>query len=196
MLDQNTQVRIGDVLTMAGILTNDQLDDRLEIAQTIGQPLGQTLLQLGDLSKHQLRCVVHVQSLVVDGLLDQARAVDAVKLVVNQDLALEEALEQVGFANDNAWSARLGQLLVDSGVITRKRLARGLVCSTNQCCPLGHALIQLGLLNPAVLTLALSLQKDIRTGKKTRDQALQELRNSADVPTQRFTVEDFQPPQG
>ncbi|MBY0548040.1 MAG: hypothetical protein K2W95_12165 [Candidatus Obscuribacterales bacterium] len=195
MPDQNTQVRIGDVLTMAGILTAEQLDDRLEIAKTIGQPLGQTLLQLGDLSKHQLRCVVHVQSLVVDGLLDQVRAVEAIKLVVVNDITVEAALEAVGFANDSAWSARLGQLLVDSGVITRKRLARGLVCSTNQCCPLGHALIQLGLLNPAILTLALSLQRDIRTGKKTRDQALQELRGCAEVPTQRLTAEDFQQPR-
>ena len=192
MLEQNTQVRIGDVLTMAGILTIDELDERLEIARTIGQPLGQTLLQLGDLSKYQLRCIVQVQSLVVDGLLNQERAIDAVKIVVHDRQSLETALEAVGFTSDTAWSARLGQLLVDSGVITLKRLARGLVCSTNQCCPLGHALIQLGLLDPSLLALALDLQKDIRTGKKTRDQALQELALTVEPKTMRLPVSEFQ----
>ncbi len=180
MIEQNTLVRIGDVLTLAGILTVGQLDDRLEIAQTIGQPLGQTLIQLGDVSKYQLRCIVQVQSLVGDGLIEQDKAVDAIRIVCRDGESLEAAFAKVGFVDDTAWSARLGQLLVDSGVLTRKRLARGLVCSTKQCCPLGHSLIQLGLLQPSVLSMALSLQKDIRTGRKTRDQALTELRGATD----------------
>lgn len=175
MPEQHVLVRIGDVLTRAGILSDDQLDDRLEIARTIGQPLGQTLVQLGDLSKYQLRCVVTVQSLVGDGLLDQTKAVEAVKLVCREGESLEQAFTQLGFVSDTAWSARLGQLLLDARALSRKRLARGLVWSAKHCCPLGHALIQLSLLNPGVLSHALSLQKDIRTGRKTRDEAVNEL---------------------
>jgi hypothetical protein len=191
MLDQNSMVRIGDVLTKAGVLTEAQLDDRLEIAKTIGQPIGQTLLQLGDVSKYQLRCVVQVQALVADGLLAQDPAVEVVKIVCRQNESLEDALEKVGFVSDTAWSARLGQLLLDSGMLTKKQLARGLVCSTNHCSPLGHSLIQLGLLQPSILALALALQKDIRTGRKTRDQALSELRSSTEIKTMKIPVDEF-----
>lgn len=182
MLEGNTLILIGEVLTRAGILSSEQLQDRLEITKTIGQPLGQTLLQLGDLSKYQLRCVVQLQSLMGDGLLDEDKAVTATKLVCQDGCSLEQAFEKIGVVSESAWRSRLGQLLLDSGVLTRRRLARGLVVATRQCSPLGHCLIQLGLLDPSILSLALSLQRDVRTGRKTRDQALSELRASSAAP--------------
>lgn len=169
-------VRIGELLTRAGVLSPEEVREQLEIAGTIGQRIGQTLVQLGKLADHQLLSVVEVQSLLADGAISLDMAVGAVRLVCNDDVYLEDALKQMGASDSCAESSRLGELLRASGLVRQDELCRALSMCLTDGIPLGHALLRLKILNPRVLADALAAQKRIRAGETTIADAAHELK--------------------
>ncbi len=193
------QIRIGELLVGAGVISPAQLESRLEQAQTIGEFLGQVLLQSGDLTRYQLLAVIQVQSLLVDGILSPEEGNKVVELVCRQEQDLKEALKAFGFGDQVDGTCRLGQLLLEAGLINPKRLLKSLSRSMSSCMPLGATLVQLRMLPPDVVALALRLQRQVRSGALSRKQAVASLaelagRLRADVSAgalKKTTVEDF-----
>ncbi|HEY9870140.1 MAG TPA: hypothetical protein V6D08_13320 [Candidatus Obscuribacterales bacterium] len=170
-------IRIGELLARAGILSPEEIREHLEIAGTIGQRLGQTLVQLGKLTDHQLLSVVEVQALLADGAVSLDMAVGAIRLVCNDGVCLDDALKQLGASDACAESSRLGELLRAAGLVTQDDLWRALSMCLTDSIPLGHALLRLKILTPQALADALSAQKRIRAGQTSISEAARELGN-------------------
>lgn len=167
---------IGELLKSAGLLSADLLEKRLEVSRSIGQPLGQTLLQYSDLNELQLISVLQVQSLQRDKVLSSEETMTAIKVIFEQSLCLEEALEHLGMIDREGWTNRLGELLVSSKHITDSSLHKALYLALKDCRPLGHILVQEGMVKPVVVAKALSVQKRLREGLLSPDNGMLELK--------------------
>jgi hypothetical protein len=168
------QIKIGQLLVRAGILTDGKMNQRLDLARQLGLPLGQVLLQSHDLNREALLSCIHVQSLVLENLISLETAVEIVRDVCRNHETLETALANVGLAEQHL-THRLGELLVSSGHLSEESLAWALLTSGEIGVPLGHVLIQTGVVLPDIVGLALTTQRQIRLKIMTMDEAIDRL---------------------
>lgn len=169
------QIKIGQILVRAGILTEGKMNQRLDLARQLGLPLGQILLQSNDLTREQLLSSIHVQSLVLENLITLERGVTIIKDICKNNFTIDEALVAAGLG-DQHLTHRLGELLVASGHLSDDSLAWALLTAGELGVPLGHILIQTSVVNPAVVGLALTTQRQIRMKVMTTDEAVDRLR--------------------
>jgi AraC-like DNA-binding protein len=73
-------IRIGELLIRAGFLSQTDLEEALEIAQTTDQRIGQVLLRSGFLTTQQLQYALSVQEQIRAGSLSVERGIEALKL--------------------------------------------------------------------------------------------------------------------
>src|ERR1700679_3156134 len=93
MTTETTGVRLGDLLTGAGLLKPADLREAMLIAKQQGLPVGRVLIMSAYLTEHQLQAAVRAQSMLKDGLIDQETVTKALALVGAEDLSLENALK-------------------------------------------------------------------------------------------------------
>lgn len=175
-------IKIGELLIRAGILTEGKLNQRLDLARQLGLPVGQIFMQSGDLNKEQLLNCIHVQSLVLEGLITLSVAVDVIRDMHKKELTLEQSLELNGLA-DQHLTHRLGELLVQSGYLTDENLAWALLTSGEIGIPLGHVLIQTSVVPPDIVGIALTTQRQIRMRIMTMDEAVERLKSHQPIAT-------------
>ena len=89
--------RIGLLLTEAGILAPQQLDDAIKVGTQSGMPFLKVLVSSGSLKQHELQAVIRAQSLIWSGLLDVERAVKALNIVHENNVSIDEGLRSVGW---------------------------------------------------------------------------------------------------
>lgn len=89
--------RIGLLLTEAGILAPKQLDDAIQNGDQSGTPFLRVLVSSGELKQHELQAVIRAQSLIWSGLLDVEHAIQALSIVHNNDVSIDEGLRDVGW---------------------------------------------------------------------------------------------------
>src|ERR1700737_3016551 len=85
-------IKIGELLMRSGAITEGKLNQRLDLARQLGLPLGQVLMQSGDLQKEQLHNCIHVQSLVLEGLITLETGVQVIRAIHKSVMTLDEAL--------------------------------------------------------------------------------------------------------
>jgi len=90
-------------------------------------------------------------------------------------LALELDLEQQGFVSLPGNHARLGDLLVVSGLISEKEIDVAVVLALNARIPLGRALVQAGRINRSVIVHALKQQTLVRLGQISFEMAVESI---------------------
>jgi len=181
LVDTSESLRIGKLLTEAGVIAAEALDERLELSKTIGQPIGQILLQSGDLTKYQLICTVQVQSLILDGALTRSTGIKVIAAVCKDAADFGEALTQAGFELNHPVTCRLGELLVEAELLSQERLMQALQTSFETLLPLGQTLVRQKFLRPDVIAKALILQTKVRAGVVSRETAIEQLRIPAEV---------------
>lgn len=172
-------VQIGQLLTGAGLLTQEALDEALLKARERGLPIGTELLTLGWISQRQLRAAVEAQSMVNDGLVALDSAIRALAKASAEDTTLEHALEVIGAlgkTNMGLGHNRLGELLISAGFITQAQLADCLTTTAETGMPLGRVLKFKHIISDDLLLAALKAQRMIREGSLTRDGAMQVLK--------------------
>jgi len=190
MEEQTKPIRVGDILINAGMLTSEVMNNRAETSKLLGQPLGQTLIQEGDVTRYQLMCVVQLQSLISDGALSLDLAVSAMKLVHEDECFLEDALKDLGFVEEERlWKTRLGDLLVEAGIINEVQLKCALDTAFRDCTPLGQTFLRAGFVAPAIIGKTLELQKRIRSKEIAREDAVKELRSLHEKDTPSVTLD-------
>lgn len=169
------QIRIGELLVRSGILGEGKLNQRLDLARQLGLPLGQILIQSNDLPKEQLLNCIHVQSLILEKLISLETGVQLIKQIAPGLMSLDEALDENGYGEQHL-THRLGELLVKSGYLDDEGIAWALLTSGEIGVPLGHVLIQTSVVPPAIVGLALTLQRQIRMQSLTPDEAIERLK--------------------
>ncbi|MBA3858000.1 MAG: hypothetical protein C0507_13935 [Cyanobacteria bacterium PR.3.49] len=174
-------VRLGDLLTQAGLLRPEELREAMQIAKHQSLPVGRVLIMSGFLSDGQLRAAVQAQSLLKDGVISLETVLQALSIVGKEEMALEDAFRQLGLeVQQSQPTNKLGELLLEAELVSREALDQALQQSTASGLPLGRILILTGAIVEPLLSSALNAQVLVRDHKITRDQALQGLRAARD----------------
>jgi hypothetical protein len=168
-------IKIGELLVRAQVLTEGKLHQRLDLARQLGLPLGQILIQSNDLSKESLMNCIHVQSLALEGLITLETAVQLARDMHKKNQPLEDAIADAGLG-DQHLTHRLGELLLAADCISEDSLAWALLTAGELGVPLGHVLIQTGVVPPAIVGIALTMQRQIRMKIMTVEEAVERLR--------------------
>jgi tetratricopeptide (TPR) repeat protein len=91
--------------------------------------------------------------------------------------SFEDALAELGQSPDEP-ETKLGDLLVESGLITKQQLQSALGQSEETGLPFGRLLVLGGTLTEQMMTAALNAQSALASKKTTREQAIKSLRSS------------------
>ncbi len=170
------QIKIGQLLVRAGLLSEGKMNQRLDLARQLGLPLGQILIQSNDVARETLMSCIHVQSLALEHLITLETAVEIIRDITKNGFSVDDALAKAGLG-DQHLTHRLGELLVSSGHLTDESLAWALLTAGEIGVPLGHVLIQTGVVLPDVVGIALTAQHQIRMKIMTNQEAVDRLKS-------------------
>lgn len=180
-MTQSNSVRIGELLIRSGVVTPENLESAVALANKMRVPLGRVLDMHGYLSEYALQCAIHIQSMIGDRELTLEQGIRALETVVKQDVDLETAIRHVQRSTqtvpqENVGSNKLGELLGAAGLVTPVQLRQALHHASNTGLPLGMVLTHTNAITEQLLNAGLTAQRMIRDGQLTRDEGLQALR--------------------
>lgn len=169
-------LRIGELLIESGILSKQDLEQAMKTAEATSLPVGRVLVMAGFLSDTEFQSAVQAQSLVRDHLMPLESAVKVLQAVTDERISFQSALEKSGYdMPENPESNKLGELLLAAKVVPREQVETAMKTSSGTGLPLGRLLISLGLLTDEMLSTALFAQQLIRSGKVSRNVAIEGL---------------------
>lgn len=175
--EQKTGARLGSILMLAGLVTEAQMAQAMEIGSALSLPLGKALVMLGILSTPVLVAAIEMQSLLRDRLIDVETVTAALQAVKNEGLSAGAALTKCGWTpKEDTVFTKLGDLLMEAGIISNDQLKESLSIAVKTQMPLGRVLIVNNFISHSLLWSALNAQVLIRDKRIDRKQAVAGLR--------------------
>lgn len=173
---QSNPVRLGDLLTSAGLLKAEELRQAMLIAKSQGLPVGRVIIMSGFMSEVHLQAAVQCQSLLKDNVINIDSAVAALRTIARENCTLDEALTKLGVKQAGQVTNKLGELLIEAGLVTNEQLEASLLHGKTSGLPLGRVLVVTGVITEQMLASVLNAQILIRDRRVDRDQAISSLR--------------------
>lgn len=173
--DKANQI-LGEYFTDAGLLNLDDLREASTIARNQNLPIGKVLVMSGYLTKETLQATIEMQARVKDGQLDYKIALQALTLINEENITLEEALSTLNSQGSDTDSGnRLGEFLLQACLLSNNDLNTAMAESSRCGLPLGRVLVNLSMVSEPVLKNVLNMQALVRNGKMTKKQAIKTL---------------------
>jgi tetratricopeptide (TPR) repeat protein len=170
--------RIGDLLVQAGILTQAQLADAARTAKNKRAQIGQVLVMTGLISPRDLQSALEAQSMLRDKSVDLNEALRCLKISYKLGSPFKDILSEY-VSPKKTQTSKLGELLVESGLVSYELLAQAVEQSNSTGLPLGRMLVLHKIISNDVLQLALDLQVRVRDEMMSRQEAINALREKA-----------------
>lgn len=167
--------RLGNLLQEFGVIGSGDLQKAEELSQFSGLPFGKCLTLLDLITENDLKAILECQSLLREGVFDRTVLAKAMQKVGKEHLGVPEALQSLGVQNKTTRRTRLGELLADAQAVSPKQLEVALRAADFSSLPLGHILSSFEAVDPAVVQLALDLQRKIRKGELERARGISQL---------------------
>lgn len=175
--DLQKEMRFGNLLIQLGVLSESDLTEAAQLAVELALPLGKVLVMSGFMNDAQLQAIVHAQSMLKDQLIELDEAKRAIGIVTQNGVSWIEALKQAGWVQRDVLPAnKLGELLVEAGIINEEELEDSLRRATQSGLPLGRILALTKKINDSLLCSCLNAQILLRDNKISREQAVQGLK--------------------
>lgn len=169
--------KLGDLLVLAGLITNDCLIESLKTSQHLNLPLGRILVLKNILKEHTVEAALNAQVLLRDGVIDRKTAVAALKSARRTHTSLESCLTAAGVESGNKrQTIRLGELFVLAEIVTEPDLLAAVEIGLNEGTQIGQVLMQFGFINSDTLETSLKLQEMVHKHSLSVSQAVQVLR--------------------
>lgn len=179
-----TDFLIGDLLVKTGIIRQSDLDEAVKLAGNKQMQVGQMLIMARHLTPAQLQIAVDAQSALRDRHIDMNAAIKGIKFACKSGLSFSEAMStQETTASKLTPTNKLGELLLEAGLITPDDFGKALQRSQATGLPLGRILVLNGSITDAILNTALEIQVRIRDQMLTRLEAIGCLRAAANIGT-------------
>lgn len=175
MRQYKSDIRLGDLITRAGLLPQAELRSVIERARDNNEHLGQILIREGHLAPAGLRALIAAQAAVRDASCDVFTAVRAVKTCIKTNCTFDSAVKAAKAATN-----KLGELLVEAGALSQETLNSSIAASNESGLPLGRVLLTRREITENLLEAALELQVRVRDGMTKRSKAVEILRMLAD----------------
>jgi hypothetical protein len=178
-VEEKNDVKIGELLTGVGVVTSGDLTEAIQIAKRMNLPIGRVIVMSGVITEQNLQFALEAQSLIRDKLLDVETAIAALKACFKKGCALQESLAELKWApRKDRTSNKLGELLIDSNMVTQSQLDTALFASFETGMPLGGTLVIQGVMSAQLLPMVLTAQEQVRDGKITRAEAVEQLKSA------------------
>jgi hypothetical protein len=179
-------IRLGELLILAGILTESDMMNAVELSLTRGEPLGAVLIQLGLITATQLRLALTLQESISSGSLDIQSATDTLFMesgnsltekltAVDSDLAPKRS--RLAEQND-APKLRIGELLKLCGFVHEEEIQSSIALARDYPSVLGRMLVVNGYIDESTLLAALRCQFMVRNKLITVEQAVSAMQYS------------------
>lgn len=178
----NTNIRLGEICLQAGMLTQDQLQEAIRHSKGKRLQIGQILVMCGFLTPRDLQSVLQAQSMIRDKSIDFNLAIRCLKIAFKMGSTFGEVLDNHEEAPARkAPTGRLGELLLEAGVLRWDQLSKAMEQSLQTGLPLGRMLVLHQVLTDAVLNSVLDIQVRLRDEMLSRDEAVNAVRLAAGV---------------
>ena len=87
------EIKLGELLVLAGLLTRLEVDDVLSVAKFMGLPLGDLLVREKKLSRQMLKVAVRLQTLISTGMMSTELSCRTLRDIMFGRNTAEEILE-------------------------------------------------------------------------------------------------------
>jgi tetratricopeptide (TPR) repeat protein len=176
-------IRIGELLVQAGMLTQSQLQEATRHAGTKRLQIGQILVMYGYLTARDLQSALAAQSMIRDRSLELSQALRSLKVAYKTGSRFEDVVSsQTSGSNQKLPTGKLGELLLDSGAITSEQFFKAMDKSMTTGVPLGRTLVFEKLISDELLSAVLDAQVRLRDQMLTREEAIQAVQRAAGLP--------------
>ena len=162
----------------AGLISRDDLEQCLLMAQETSLPVGRILLLTRKTTEPVLQAAVRMQSMLKDGLIDLDAAHKALQTVKKEEISLDQALAKLNVQIEDTSINKLGDLLISANFVSEDQLEKALTESSSTGLPFGRMLVLQGFITESQLAAALNAQILVRDKHITRDQAIQGLKQA------------------
>lgn len=167
-----SDVLIGDLMIKAGLVTPTQVDEAVKLAGNKHLQLGQMLIMAGHITPHGLQAAVDAQSLLRDKVVDTNFAAHCLKIACKTGEDIQSVYKKQSSRQTASITNKLGELLLEAGLVDHEQLAKSVQRSLSTGLPLGRILVLNGTLTETLLTTALEIQVRIRDGMLERAEAV------------------------
>ncbi len=154
--------KLGQLLTGAGVISQQILDEALSVSQSSGLPLGHIFCYRGVLSQQLLETALLGQQLVRRGSLSRESCISAISKAYAREVALEQLPYNAGFVRSmTRLTPRLGELVFEGEFIADAQLITALQLSLSNAITSGAAMISCAELQPGVILACVEMQEMI-----------------------------------
>lgn len=174
-----TSTQIGDILSSAGLVENDNVTAALALSRSRKEPLGKTLIDSGLLTEIELNGALQAQSLVREKLLSHEQACFLLGLMRQSGQSFVATLFSEGVEIEQiSFGRALGKLFMDAGAITAQNFYEAMEISIISGLPVVRVLVVQNALSELVAYAGLTALLLVREKKIGYDQAVGALKLS------------------
>jgi hypothetical protein len=182
--NQPISIETYELLLRAMVLSPEELEDSIKLAERMHMSLGRMLEMNGYCSESVLPLVAKVQSLVAAGQITLDAAVKAAEYIVHQHVSLEIALNLVKATTEIKKEVplkknKLGDFLLVTGIITKHQLAIAQNKCINTNLPLGMLLVNMGIISQSVYSCAITMLRLLQDNRIDYDLATHALKRAS-----------------
>ena len=172
-------VRIGELVLMAGFLSEGDMLECLEIELIKEKQFGQILLEQGLVTHDLLEAAIVLQDMVSNGTLRAFQAADALKQVKARSISVYQAVAELYPATQAEPKEFLpAKLLTDAGLISAPDLEKVIDPTEKSSIKVGKKVLSTGAISEAVLYTALRTYSLYKQGFLSAEQSVNALKKS------------------
>lgn len=171
-----SEIRLGEFLAALNVLPPTKLKAALKISQKLGLPIGRTLVVRGLLSNETLATLLDLHVLFKRGKLDFNEVSEAYEMTEREGWHVRDSLRALNIVVDEVETVRLGELLVASDIIDKKKLDDSLTLQSMCGLPLGKILTIDSSVAQEIIDAALDYQQKIRTNAIPYEEVVDKLK--------------------
>ncbi len=165
-------LKLSELMRMAGLISESELAECLEIELFKNKTFGQVLREQGLATDELLENAMILQGSVAGGELKAYEAAEAMRLIAKENMFPETAINRVTQRSRGNEEVRLGELLIESCVLTRDAVEKTVSAAVTSNVKIGKMLLDAGLITKSMLHRALRCQSLLKYGAISRDQAV------------------------
>lgn len=165
-------LKLSELMRMAGLISESELAECMEIELFKNKSFGQVLREQGLATDELLENAMMLQGSVASGELKAYEAAEAMRLIAKENMLLHNAITSVTQRARSNSEIRLGELLIESCVLTRDAVEGTVSSSVTNNVKIGKMLLDAGLIQKSMLHRALRCQSLIKYGAVSKDQAV------------------------
>ncbi len=165
-------LKLSELMRMAGLISESELAECLEIELFKNKTFGQVLREQGLATDELLESAIILQGSVAGSELKAYQAAEAMRLIARENMFADTAINRVTQRSRGNEDVRLGELLIESCVLTRDAVEKTVSTAVTSNVKIGKMLLDAGLITKSMLHRALRCQSLLKYGAISRDQAV------------------------